>query len=381
MEPYTRLTIVCFQNNFGQLFAFLFLNLIEIHSFNMEVDEQIEIKDDSANDTKINAEKIDKKQPICVIILGMAGSGKSSLCTKLVQHLFGKNRPPYVINCDPACLRVDYPCNIDIRDSIHYKNVMEKYRLGPNGSIITSLNLFVTRFDQVLDLVDKRKESYSYVLLDTPGQVEVFTWSASGSIITEALASKYPTVILFVIDTVRSHNPTTFMSNMLYACSIMYKYKLPIIVALNKTDIIDHQFAMEWMQNSEIFETAINEDPTYMACLNQSLVSALDIFYQDLSVIGISSKTGTGFDQLIDAIDNARIDYEQNYRPELDRQQQPQSSSTSTTMEELEQKTNQISLKDQEQDTGTSNNNKQATTTTGNDDLITFGKRRINMDL
>lgn len=220
----------------------------------------------------------------------------------------------------------------------------------------------------------------SYVLLDTPGQVEVFTWSASGSIITEALASKYPTVILFVIDTVRSHNPTTFMSNMLYACSIMYKYKLPIIVALNKTDIIDHQFAMEWMQNSEIFETAINEDPTYMACLNQSLVSALDIFYQDLSVIGISSKTGTGFDQLIDAIDNARIDYEQNYRPELDRQQQPQSSSTSTTMEELEQKTNQISLKDQEQDTGTSNN-KQATTTTGNDDLITFGKRRINMDL
>ena len=26
-----------------------------------------------------------------------------------------------------------------------------------------------------------------YVLLDTPGQIEVFTWSASGSIITETL--------------------------------------------------------------------------------------------------------------------------------------------------------------------------------------------------
>lgn len=97
------------------------------------------------------------KNPICVIILGMAGSGKSSLCHKLVSHLFGKNTPPYVINCDPACLTVDYVCNIDIRDSIHYKNVMEKYGLGPNGAIITSLNLFVTRFDQVLSLIDKRK--------------------------------------------------------------------------------------------------------------------------------------------------------------------------------------------------------------------------------
>lgn len=155
--------------------------------------------------------------------------------------------------------------------------------------------------------------------MDTPGQVEVFTWSASGSIITESLASKYPTIILFVIDTVRSHNPTTFMSNMLYACSIVYKYKLPIIIALNKNDIIDHTFALEWMQNSELFESAIDKDETYMACLNQSLVGALDIFYQDLPVIGLSAKTGNGFDELLTAIEKAAKDYEINYRPETER--------------------------------------------------------------
>lgn len=105
----------------------------------------------------------ESSQPISVIILGMAGSGKSSLCSKLVSHLFGKNTPPYVINCDPACLNVDYLCNVDIRDTIHYKNVMQKYGLGPNGSIITSLNLFVTNFDQVLTLIDKRKQDYKFV--------------------------------------------------------------------------------------------------------------------------------------------------------------------------------------------------------------------------
>lgn len=30
-----------------------------------------------------------------------------------------------------------------------------------------------------------------YVLIDTPGQIEVFTWSASGTIITEALVALY----------------------------------------------------------------------------------------------------------------------------------------------------------------------------------------------
>lgn len=36
--------------------------------------------------------------------------------------------------------------------------------------------------------------SRRYVFIDTPGQIEVFTWSASGQIITETLASAFPTV-------------------------------------------------------------------------------------------------------------------------------------------------------------------------------------------
>ena len=33
------------------------------------------------------------------------------------------------------------------------------------------------------------------IAIDTPGQIEVFTWSASGSIITNSLANTLPTVI------------------------------------------------------------------------------------------------------------------------------------------------------------------------------------------
>ena len=55
---------------------------------------------------------------------------------------------------------------------------------------------------QVLDILEKKKD-LDFVLLDTPGQIEVFTWSASGTIISDAIARSYPTVIAFIMDTVR----------------------------------------------------------------------------------------------------------------------------------------------------------------------------------
>ena len=58
----------------------------------------------------------------------------------------------------------------------------------------------------------------SHVVIDTPGQIEIFTWSASGAIITDAVASALPTVIAYIVDTPRAVAPATFMSNMLYAC-------------------------------------------------------------------------------------------------------------------------------------------------------------------
>lgn len=122
----------------------------------------------------------------------------------------------------------------DIRDTVNYKQVMKQYGLGPNGAIVTSLNLFATKFDQVIKLLAKASEKHEVCVIDTPGQIEVFTWSASGNIITETLASTFPTVVVYVMDTVRSVNPVTFMSNMLYACSILYKTKLPFIIAMNK---------------------------------------------------------------------------------------------------------------------------------------------------
>ncbi|XP_060686696.1 GPN-loop GTPase 1 [Hemiscyllium ocellatum] len=259
---------------------------------------------------------------VCLIVLGMAGSGKTTFVQRLTSHLHSKGTPPYLINLDPAVHEIPFPANIDIRDTVNYKEVMKQYGLGPNGGIVTALNLFATRFDQVMKFIEKRQQDCRFVLIDTPGQIEVFTWSASGTIITEALASTFSTVIVYVMDTSRSTNPVTFMSNMLYACSILYKTRLPFIVIMNKIDIVDHSFAVEWMKDFETFQDALNQETTFASNLTRSMSLVLDEFYSQLRVVGVSAVDGTGMDGFLQQVAGAAAEYETEYRPHYERLRQ-----------------------------------------------------------
>lgn len=55
------------------------------------------------------------------------------------------------------------------------------------------------------------------------------------------------------------------------ACSILYKTKLPLLLAFNKIDVVRHEFAVDWMRDYEVFNEALQRDTTYAATLSRSL--------------------------------------------------------------------------------------------------------------
>ena len=157
------------------------------------------------------------------------------------------------------------------------------------------------------------------MILDTPGQIEIFTWSASGAIITDAVASSFPTLVAYIIDTPRTTSPATFMSNMLYACSILYKFRLPFVLVFNKTDVQEDAFARQWMEDFEAFQAALagsagsrdsEGEPTHMNSLMYSMSLVLDELYKHLKSVSVSSLTGDGMKEFFEAVDASREEYE-----------------------------------------------------------------------
>lgn len=276
-----------------------------------------------------------------------SGSGKTTFMQRINSYLHSKLDAPYVINLDPAVRSVPFDSNIDIRDSLDYKEVMREYNLGPNGGILTSLNIFATKIDQVMAILEKRTipnpdaptaKPIKHIIVDTPGQIEVFVWSASGTILLDSLASSFPTVIAYIIDTPRTSSTSTFMSNMLYACSILYKTKLPMILVFNKTDIKDAGFAKDWMTDFEAFQAALKQEEDngsfgglegggggygggsgYMGSLLNSMSLMLEEFYRHLSVVGVSSMTGQGIPEFFKAVSDKAQEFERDYKPELEK--------------------------------------------------------------
>ena len=199
-------------------------------------------------------------------------------------------------------LNLPYEPNLDIRTTINYFELMEKYELGPNGAIISALNLYATKLDKFVETFEKRKDQVTHFLIDTPGQIEAFTWSASGLLFCKALSAISPTCILFIMDTDRCCSCSTFISNMLYACSIFYRFRLPIILVFNKIDLKKHDFVLDWLCDFDKFCKDAQESDNYSSSFNQSLGLVLEEFYSKHVVVGVSAMTGEGIDALLEAI-------------------------------------------------------------------------------
>lgn len=330
-----------------------------------------------------------EKMPVCVIFVGMAGSGKTSLVNQLQSSLDQRaaemeaaadadaaanetktrttpaadaTPTAYCVNLDPATINIPYDVSIDIRDTVNYKQVMKQHKLGPNGAILTSLNLFATKFDQVMGILERRAYGdrtsvngddvdeddgqMDYILIDTPGQIEAFTWSASGSIISESLASAFPTVLCFVVDTARcASSPNTFMSNMLYACSMLYRTRLPLVVCFNKTDVVSHEFCLEWMRDHEAFQQALDdtaETSGFYGSLTRSLSLVLDEFYSNFAnACGVSAVTGDGMDEFWATVQKAAtqdfvLDYIEDLKNRMEEQDARQQAMARSSLHRLQ---------------------------------------------
>ncbi len=68
-------------------------------------------------------------------------------------------------------------CGIDIQELISLEEVMEEYKLGPNGSMIYCMEFLQTNIDWLIGKIKEvnAKTGTKYFIFDLPGQVEIYS--------------------------------------------------------------------------------------------------------------------------------------------------------------------------------------------------------------
>ncbi|CAF2472210.1 unnamed protein product [Rotaria sp. Silwood2] len=173
------------------------------------------------------------------LVLGPAGSGKSTYCSSMVKHGEVIKRTINVINLDPAAEHFDYPIFADIRDLIEIDDAMDDQalRFGPNGGLIFCMEYFERNFDWLHEQLGDEEDDY--FLFDCPGQIELYTHVPVMRRVVDQLQNwNFRVCGVFLIDAQFCVQQSKFLSGMLTALSSMIQLEIPFIHVLSKVDLL-----------------------------------------------------------------------------------------------------------------------------------------------
>src|SRR5512137_3061205 len=194
-----------------------------------------------------------------IFVIGTAGSGKSLFTAAFSEWLKQNKQDVAAVNLDPGVLKLPYSPDVDVRNYVDATDIMEKYGLGPNGAAIMAADLVA---DEIENITRDIEEAHAdIVLVDTPGQMELFAFRASGPYIVNEL-TKEPKALIYLFDAVFSINPLNYVSNMFLAAAVYNRFFQPQVHLLSKTDLIpakDTQAIASWSANTNKLEDAIEE--------------------------------------------------------------------------------------------------------------------------
>ncbi|KAK4307179.1 hypothetical protein Pmani_021030 [Petrolisthes manimaculis] len=178
----------------------------------------------------------------CQLVLGPAGSGKSTYCAALQKHAETINRVINVVNLDPAAEAYTYSAMADVRDLIQLDDVMQADDLdfGPNGGLIFCME-YLTEPDG-LDWFKEQLGDYDddCILFDCPGQIELYThMDVMKNLVHQLQSWDFRVCAVFVLDSVYMVDSAKFLSGSLAALATMVQLEVPHINILTKMDLLN----------------------------------------------------------------------------------------------------------------------------------------------
>lgn len=240
-----------------------------------------------------------------IYFVGTAGAGKTSLVGAFQRWLKLQSLDCVTVNLDPGAESLPYSPEYDIREWLSLRKVMDDYGLGPNGAQIACADILAARIGEIRDILEDFKTPY--ILIDTPGQLELFAFRKSSRLVLESLTDER-SALMFLIDPILAKVPSGFISQLMLAATVQFRFSLPIMNILSKSDLLDEREMGEiraWAQDPYRLQTAAEQEISGpLAQFNVEMFRALDTVGAFRNFITVSSETLVGMEDVYQAIQN-----------------------------------------------------------------------------
>lgn len=246
------------------------------------------------------------KENVFCYLVGTAGSGKTTMTQGFDRALKQHGLDSIMVNLDPGAETLPYTPDVDIRDWIKLSEIMAEHGLGPNGAQIAAADMLAVNLEEVQEEIETFKADY--VLLDTPGQIELFVFRESGRYLVHNL-HKDRSMVAYLMDPFLARTPNGFVSQLMLGATTTFRLDVPMQAVLSKADVLSFEDLDKigtWAQNQDaLYDAVVGETPSMQQQFSTDLIRALGDLGGYPGVVPVSSSSGEGFDDLYNAIQAA----------------------------------------------------------------------------
>ena len=183
-------------------------------------------------------ERENKNFAACFV--GPPGSGKTSAAKALYDMYKKLGRNTLFLNLDPGNDEIKFNIDFDICDYITITDIMKEQNLGPNGALMFCFSEIKNSEDTIVSEITKMLKEFTFIVIDSPGQVELYTHSQDFRDFLKSLSVRlnfnYCTVNLVDIALLRTSE--SLLGQTLMSLATMIRMDCPAINVISKYDLI-----------------------------------------------------------------------------------------------------------------------------------------------
>ncbi len=236
-------------------------------------------------------------------VVGTAGSGKSTLVQAYKEWSNLQEYDAITLNLDPGAEILPYEPDVDIRDWINLQEVMEEYGLGPNGAQIVAADMIALNAKEVATVLEDYRTDY--ILVDTPGQMELFTFRESSQVVMDAF-DRDAGFLVYLSDPILSKKPSGLISSLLLAATCQFRHTMPFLNVLSKSDLLaenELEQILRWSSDPyALYDALVDEGASTRAVLDVEFLKAMENIGVYRRLTPVSSDLPFGLEDIYQAI-------------------------------------------------------------------------------